>query len=328
VEVNFSTMGIQANPRQGHKVIPPGCEITEADKNDAEDNATVQESTNTPEICFQHFLQKYEVDGRPVVTPIGMTGSNLVANLLELRAPRSSYEAVKTVLHRAGMQAQEIFYSGVAVLEAVLDAKAREDGAIVIDFGAGVVDYAVACHGVVATVGTLAVGGKHITRDLAYAFKLSQQSAEELKKEYGSAMLQPDRSKERCELVDSVLTRGAPRSISVHAIQTVTTERIDETLRLIYEMLLSQDILSHIHGGIYLTGGTAAIPGIVERASQIFALPCRIGVPIEIELKDELLEKPYLHATGLGLLKCCKERLSREVVRPSFFSHLFGFFKN
>jgi cell division protein FtsA len=328
VEVNFSTMDTKATPRRGHKVIPTGYEITETDQAEAEDNATVQEAPNAPEINFQHFRQKYEVDGRAVVSPLGMTGTNLVANILELSAPRTSYEAVKAVLHRAGMKSQEIFHSGVAVLEAVLDAKAREDGAIVIDFGAGVVDYAVACHGVIATVGTLAVGGKHLTRDLAHAFKLSQQKAEEVKLAMGSAMLQSDRAKERYEIKDNLLARGNTRSISVHAIQTVTTERIDETLRLIYDMLIAQDVLNHIHGGVYLTGGTASIPGIVERASQIFALPCRIGIPLDIEMTDDILREPHLHATGMGLLKCRKERLGTVVHKPSFFANLFKFFKN
>lgn len=326
VEVNFSAMGMQTYHRTGHKAIPPGYEITEADVQEAEENATVQEVTNAPEVRFQSFRQKYEVDGRPVSTPLGMTGENLVANVLELMAPRTSYEAVKTVLHRAGMRSQEIFFSGIAVMDAVLDAKARDDGAIVIDFGAGVVDYAVMCHGVIATVGTLAVGGSHVTNDIAHAFSISQRKAEEVKLQYGSAMLQLDRAKERYQLDYSQV--GLPRSISVHAIQTVTTERIDETLRLIYDILLGQNVLHHIHGGVYLTGGTAAIPGIVERASQIFACPCRIGVPLDVELSEALRNEPYLHATGVGLLKCRARRLSHMATKPSLLSRIAKFFRN
>lgn len=326
VEVNFSTMGVQTCHRTGHKAIPPGYEITEADVAEAEDNATVQDVPNAPEVRFQSFRQKYEVDRRPVSTPLGMTGTDLVANVLDLMAPRSSYEAVKTVLHRAGMRSQEIFFSGIAVMDAVLDAKARDDGAIIIDFGAGVVDYAVMCHGVIATVGTLGVGGSHVTNDLAHAFSISQREAEEVKRLHGSAMLQSDRSKERYQLDYSQVS--TPRSISIHAIQTVTTERIDETLRLIYDILVGQNILHHVHGGVYLTGGTAAIPGIVERASQIFACPCRIGVPLDVELPEEMRQEPFVHATGVGLLKCRARRLSQMVSKPSLLARLLTFFKH
>lgn len=326
VEVNFSAMGVQTCRRTGHKAIAPGYEITEADVIEAEENATVQDLPNAPDVRFQSFRQKYEVDRRPVSTPLGMTGADLVANVLDLMAPRSAYEAVKTVLHRAGMRSQEIFFSGIAVMDAVLDAKARDDGAIVIDFGAGVVDYAVMCHGVIATAGTLGVGGSHVTNDLAHAFNISQREAEEVKRLHGSAMLQSDRGKERHQLEFSHVS--VPRSISIHAIQTVTTERVDETLRLIYDILVGQNILHHIHGGVYLTGGTAALPGIVERAEQIFACPCRLGVPLDVELPEEMRKEPFLHATGVGLLKCRERRLSQLVTTPSWVSRLVNFFKH
>lgn len=326
VVVNFSSMGLQMCHRTGHKTIPLDYEITELDVLDAEENSIADESPDAPDVVVQRFRQKYEVDGHPVNTPLGMTGTELVANVLELRASRLSYEAVKTVVHRAGMRLLDVFFSGVAAMEAVLDNKARDDGAIVLDFGAGIVDYVVICHGVIAKAGTLAVGGSHLTNDLALAFSIPQKMAEELKRSHGAAVLQPERAKERYALEPSQY--GIPRHLSVHAIQTVTTERVDETLRLIHDVLIEENVLHLIHGGVYLTGGTAALPGIVERTAQIFACPCRIGVPVGIELPEELRNAPYLHATGVGLLKYRGKLLSQSVSKPSIFSRLLTFFKH
>lgn len=326
VVVSFTSPQLQVHRREGHKAILSGHEINEADVSEAEENAMVHDAPDAPDVSVQCFRQKYEVNNQKVNTPLGMMGSTLVANVLELMAPRSSYEAVRTAIHRAGLRVVDVFFSGCAAMDSVIDKKMREDGAVVIDIGAGIVDYIVMCNGVVATAGTLGVGGSHLTNDLAQAFQVPQLKAEEMKLARGAAMLQPDCTRDRYQLDFSPC--AAPRSISVHAIQTVTTERIDEILRIVHDILVERDVLHHIHGGVHLTGGTAALPGIVERTSQIFACPCRIGVPSNVDLPETLGNEPYLHATGVGLLKYRAECLALATPKVSFITRLANFFKH
>jgi cell division protein FtsA len=61
--------------------------------------------------------------------------------------------------------------------------------------------------------------------------------------------------------------------------------------------------MDKLAAGVVLTGGTAALPGIVELAQQIFAAPVRLGVPREGlgGLADSVGRPKFTIATGLAL---------------------------
>lgn len=321
--VSFSAAGINTLVRTGRKSLLPGHAIDDGDVMEAEDNAGSAEAPDSPEILLQRFRQKYEVNGQPVSMPVGMTGSELIANVLELTAPRSAVEALRTAVHRAGFQATDIVFSAVADAEAVLSGKIRDEGALVIDFGAGTTDYIAICNGVVAAAGALGIGGSHLTNDLALAFQIPQAQAEVLKLARGAAMIQQELANERYALRTSPLLSD-DRSISVHAVQTVTTERVDETLRILRDILQERGLLTHLHGGVYLVGGTAKLPLISEHASDIFGLPCRVGVPVNTigTLPPEMTEEPFRHATAIGLLNWRARTLAQEEHRPGLMARL------
>lgn len=326
VMVNFSSGGIKSQVRVGTKSLLLGHVIDQLDVQEAEQNAAAEEQDDAQEITIQRFRQKYEVNDQPVNNPLGMTGTQLVSNVLELTAPRSQYEALRTAVHRAGFRLVDVAFTGLAAAEAVLDAKARDEGALVIDFGAGTVDYLAFCNGVVAAAGSIGVGGSHLTNDLALAFQISQTQAEEMKLARGAAMIQPVISSERYQLRTQFST--SDRSVSVHAIQTVTTERVDETFRLIRSILSDVGVLQYLRGGIRLTGGTAALPLITEQATAIFSMPCALGLLQQVKVVPaEITAEPYCFATAVGLLNWRVRNLSLEETKPSLFSKFRKFLR-
>lgn len=325
VSVSFSAGAIKDIARTGRKSLLAGHPIERADVEDAEQNAGSLDSPDAAERVLQRFQQRYEVNGQPVNNPIGMSGTDLVANVLELTAPSAAVEAVYTAVQRAGMRVADLTFSALAAAMAVLDRKARESGTIVIDFGAGTVDVIAFCNGVVAAAVTLGVGGFHLTNDLALAFNVSQAQAEEMKLERGAAMIQPDIAHERYAVSTKFAT--ANRSFSVHAIQTVLTERVDETLNIIRNELVERGVLPHVHQ-VVLTGGTAGLPLITERVSAIFSLPCLLGVPAGFtQLPKEMTNAPYRQATVLGLLKWRQMLLSQAAPSQSLFARFKSFLR-
>lgn len=325
VVVGFSAGGLKAIARTGRKSLLAGHPIEPMDVEDAEQNAGAQESPEASERVIQRFQQRYEVNGQPVNDPVGMCGTDLVANVLEVTAPIQAVEAVYAAVQQAGMRVVDLTFSGLAASAAVLDRKAREDGTLVIDFGAGTVDSIAFCNGVVAAVGTLGVGGFHLTNDLALAFTIPQAQAEEMKLARGAAMIQPDISTERYTVRTQFATTN--RSFSVHAIQTVITERVDETLCLVRSQLIESGVLPHLHH-VVLTGGTAGLPLIAERVSAIFSLPCSLGVPQGCgALPKEMTGQPYRQATVIGLLKWRQFLLEQTAPKRSLFSRIKAFFR-
>lgn len=324
VSAAISCFGLTAAVRSGQTLLMPGHAIDQDNVDAAEENAQSVEADDSTDLVLQRFRQKYEVNGQPVGTPLGMTGSELVANILEISVPRTALDALTSAVHHAGLRLMDTAFSGYAASEAVLDAKARNDGALVLDFGAGTVDYIAICNNVVAAAGNLAVGGSHLTNDIALAFQISQAQAEEVKLARGAAQIQSDIAKDRYALRTTFAT--SERSLSVHAIQTIVTERIDETFRILAERL--RDVLPHIRGAIHLTGGTAALPLITEQASAIFGLPCVLGIPCNVaKLPPDMMDEPYRHATAVGLLNSRCRTLAQEDRRPSLLSRFRAFLR-
>ena len=326
VVASFSAGEVQTVVRTGRKMLMPQHVIDENDMSEAEENAQASIDSAGTNIHLQSFRQKYEVSGQPVSTPIGMCGEELICNILEITAPRTALDALRSAVHRAGLRLQEIIYSGVAQAEAVLDRKSRESGTLIIDIGAGTCDYIALCNSVIVSAGTLAVGGAHLTNDLALAFKIMQNPAEDMKLARGSAMLQPEAAKDRYTVRTQFSTDD--RTVSVHAIQTVTTERIDELFRILRSILSENQTLANIRGGIILTGGTAALPLIAEQAQAIFEMPCALGVPINVtQYPDDMAAAPFRYATAIGLLNYRARNLGEDDAPLTLLRRLTNFFR-
>lgn len=329
VVVNVSCAEIATQVHTGRKSLLPGHEIDDYDVEEAEQNAWTDPAPDAQTEVVHRFKQNYGVNGQPVIMPNGMTGTELTANILELSAPRSVLDAVRSVLHKAGLRSVPggPIFSGMAVAESLMDRQRGDEGSVFIDFGAGTVDYLAICNGVVAAAGTLAIGGAHLTNDLVCAFHVTQQQAEKMKIDRGAALIQQELAADRYLLHSSFST--GDRSVSVHAIQTVTTERVDETFRLIRDLLADRDVLPCIHGNVYLTGGTAALPMITEKAKAVFGLPCVLGVPVGVaHLPEDMMAEPYRFATVIGMLKIRQRQLTEEVARkPSAWSRIKTFFR-
>src|SRR5256885_2156914 len=106
------------------------------------------------------------------------------------RPPRSTLFPY-TTLFRSGLQldVEAIVFNGLASSLALLTNEQKEMGALVIDLGAGATEYAVYSNGIIKQIGALAVGGDHISNDLAFGLKVPLSRAEELKVQYGAALL-------------------------------------------------------------------------------------------------------------------------------------------
>src|SRR5258706_8050310 len=99
--------------------------------------------------------------------------------------------AIRTV---KGLQLEvdEIVFNGLASSLALLTNEQKELGALVIDIGGGTTEYVVYSDGVIKHAGVLAVGGDHVSNDLAYGLKVPLGRAEQLKIEHGAAFVDND----------------------------------------------------------------------------------------------------------------------------------------
>jgi cell division protein FtsA len=181
----------------------------------------------------------------------------------------------------------------------VLSETERQMGAVVCDIGGGTTDMAIYIDGDVWHTMVLAVGGNHITNDIAHGLRLPISQAEEIKKKYGTAV-----ESEVAE--DDVFTTRAfssdePIQVSRRDLAHIIEARVEEIFSLVLQEIKRSGYDGLLPAGIVLTGGTSNLPGIRNLASKILGLSARTARPDNlVGLVDQLHSPAY--STSVGLL--------------------------
>jgi cell division protein FtsA len=286
---------------RGRHHLPYGVgQITEADIRDTVRNARAFKLPAGHELVHlvrQHFL----VDGQPsIVRPHGLSAAQLEVDVHIVHGLKSRLQTPVEVVESLQLEVEEIVFTGLASSLAVLSSQEKQLGALVIDLGAGTTEYVVYSEGIIKHTGVLAVGGDHVTNDLAYGLKLPLRQAEELKVAHGAALMTPE-VRGRTLTLPSENGLDA-RPINVEHLHRVMSLRLEETLQIIADELEPAHLLEYLRAGVVLCGGGSRIPGIERLAERIFGLPVTLGRTQTISGLAATLDQPEF-AAGIGLVR-------------------------
>src|SRR4051812_38367151 len=164
-------------------------EITREDVRTAVERARAVERPPDREIL--HLLpRQFIVDDQPgVFDPVGMVGARLEVDLHIATCSGSALQSTVTCANRAGLEVNEAVLESIAAAESTLSADERELGVCILNVGSHSTDLAVFFEGAVAHTGAVPIGGSHFTNDLAICLHLSLAQAEELKRQWGHAVV-------------------------------------------------------------------------------------------------------------------------------------------
>jgi len=146
----------------------------------------------------------------------------------------------------------------------------------------------------------LAVGGDHISNDLAFGLKAPLSRAEELKVQHGAALLD-DSVKGQTVTVKNELG-FAGKTINIEHLRRIMSLRLEEIFQLIEQQLSSAGFLDYLRAGVVLSGGGARTAEIQKLAENVFQLPAVVGKTNCVNGLRSALDQPEF-ATGIGLVK-------------------------
>ncbi len=271
-----------------------------------EDVEEVNESANAVSLDADRQLlhtitQTYTLDDQSgIVRPEGLRCKVLKLNVMAVHGLKNRIDNAVGVAKSAHLDVTDVAFAGICAGLAVLTPEQKRNGVLLVDLGGGTTNYIAYCNNVISSVGCLAVGGDHVTNDIALAFNIPLNRAEEVKRaEEGCALIDPDTSGRRVALPADV--GFEERLISSKALQTVINARLDETFRVLRSRLDKEGVLPHLGGGVILTGGGAYLRKVAELAQRIFGLPCRVGSPVNVDGLEKV-EQPASFATVAGLV--------------------------
>src|SRR4051794_38429630 len=195
VEIRSVYLGISGghlrgfNNRGVHPVVSADREICEEDVQDVIKNAkaiNLPAQNHVVHAIRQHFL----VDGQDgIANPVGMLGARVEVDVHVIHGNLNRMQNAIRTVKGLQLEVDDIVFNGLAASLAILTNEQKELGSLVIDIGGGTTEYVVYSKGIVKHTGVLAVGGDHVSNDLAYGLKVPLSRAEQLKIEHGSAVV-------------------------------------------------------------------------------------------------------------------------------------------
>lgn len=302
------------NNRGVHPVVSADREISEEDVQDVIKNAktiNLPAQNHVIHAIRQHFL----VDGQDAIAnPVGMLGSRIEVDVHVVHGNLNRLQNAIRTVKGLQLEVDEIVFNGLASSLALLTNEQKELGALVIDIGGGTTDYVVCADGVIKHVGVLAVGGDHVSNDLAYGLKVPLGRAEQLKLEQGSALVDDQAAGQNLTLANEL---GLPlKTVNLENLRRIMSLRLEEIFQLIGQDLEQAGVLDYLRAGVFLCGGGSRVPHIARLAEQVLQMPVTLGKANSISGLKSALDQPEF-ATAIGLVKFGSFQQRKRAARAS-----------
>ena len=245
----------------------------------------------------------YSIDGENGIRdPRGMLGSRFGVDMhvatTDVGAARNLMLAVERCHLEVEAMAASPYVAGLAVLA---DDEA-DLGAAVVDMGAGTTTIAAFQAGRLVHIDGFALGGHHVTMDLARGLNARISDAERIKTLYGSVL--GGGSDERDMITVPPLDdndREQAQFVSRATLVSIIKPRVEEILEMVRDRLAACPIAADRRGHVVLTGGASQLNGLPELAARLIGRPARLGRPLGIAGAPEVVKGPAF-AVAAGLL--------------------------
>ncbi len=291
------------------------------------DNACrLAKSKNLPagRMVVHHIRRPFRLDGRLVPEPIHLVGQRLEAGYWTVHGLETRIADNIHVIRGFNVKVTELILSSLAAGAMMTTPEDRQNGALVLDIGAGTTDFVYYRDGTAQLTGVVPVGGGHFTNDLGLGLRLTEAQAEPLKLRFGRGTVAvKDRSEKVWLNGDFAIgDRQFPR----HTIEQITAARATELFEVVKKKLGPAFTPERCTAGVSLTGGGAKLPGLDEAAARVFGVPARLGEApgwVSENLRDPG-SSTVLGLLHYGLSSRSGQTPARRASPAAFFKKLFA----
>jgi cell division protein FtsA len=245
----------------------------------------------------------YSIDGvEGVRDPRGMLAARFGVDMhvatIDIAAARNLMLAVERCHLDVEAMVASPYVSGLAVLA---DDEA-DLGSAVVDMGAGTTTMASFVAGRLVHVDGFALGGHHVTMDIARGLNARVSDAERIKTLYGTVL--GGGSDERDMITVPPLSddeREQTQLVSRATLVNIIKPRVEEILEMVRDRLANSPLGADRRGHVIITGGASQLTGLPDLAARILGRQVRIGRPLGIAGAPDAA-KGAAFAVAAGLL--------------------------
>ena len=291
-----------------------------------------------PDREIVHVIQRgFSIDGQDGIRqPVGLHGYKMEVETHIITASAATVDNLRQCVATAGVKEMQFVLNPLASGEVTLTEQERQMGVAICDIGGGTTDLAIYVDGDVWHTMVLAVGGNHVTQDIAHGLRLPFHQAEEIKKQQGHAI----RGEVGPEEYFGIRPFGEDKAVQINRqdLAHIIEERVSEIFKLILMEIKRSGYDGLLPAGLVLTGGASMLPGIKRVASEVLGMPVRSAQPENlVGLVDKLNSPAYSTSVGLLHWAVSMHEMNQQVGRgrkrrakgekPMLFSGLMDWIK-
>lgn len=240
-------------------------------------------------------------ENRHIQDPSGMVGEELGAEMLVLSCDGAAARNMLLSVERCHLNVEAVVATPYASALAALADDEAEIGTVLIDMGGGTTSVSVCSGGHLAHVDSFAVGGQHVTMDIARGFGITITDAERLKTLYGACLVSVSDESETIAIVPAGAETGRPAHLPKAQLISIIKPRVEEILELVRDRLKNAGQPPFAGQRLVLTGGACQLTGMQAAVKRIITGQVRIGRPLGIKGLPEAAKNPAFAASA-GLL--------------------------
>jgi cell division protein FtsA len=243
----------------------------------------------------------YALDNnRGIRDPRGMIGSVLSVDTHLISAEAAPLRNLEICINRAHLEVETMVATPYASGLSTLVDDETQMGVACVDIGGGTTKISVFADGQCVHVDAFALGGHHVTMDLARALSARLVDAERIKALHGS-VIATDADERDMVTVEPVGDDDVAHQVSRAQIVEIIRPRVEETLEVVRDRLHASGFAGRVGRRVVLTGGASQLTGLADLARKVLGRNVRLGRPVGIAGLPEAA-RGAAFATGVGLL--------------------------
>ena len=259
--------------------------------------------------------QEYNIDGKLVNEPVGVTGQHLTARFLNVVARATMRKNLEQSFEEAHVEAADIFIIPRALAHSVLTVDELRAGCALVDFGAETTTVTIYKNNLMRYMTVIPLGGNAITKDLT-TLQIEDEEAEQLKLSYIKADGEED-SEKTYKLLDG-------RTVLASQINDIIESRVEEIIANVWNQIQLSGYEDKLLQGVVFTGGACKLPGLEEafkKASGLEKVRKALSAQQRLEGINASINKDGNTNALIGLLcmgndNCWKPEPKPEPVKP------------
>lgn len=209
---------------------------------------------------LENYPQEYVVDSSVIADPVGVMGTNIEGEFLDVIAKNNLCANIDTVFANAGVDIVEGLISPLQLANNVLTDAEKRSGCALVDLGADTTTLVVYKNNIVRYLVTIPLGCNNINKDLS-TLPIDDAETEDVKLKYGDACQEFESSEES---EPQYYTTSDGRQIDVATIRNVIEARMGEIIANVSNQIVNSDYSGKLLAGLVITGGGSSMKNIVK----------------------------------------------------------------